>query len=395
MRYACSNCDILVDGELRSDMALIVADEIVTDLLPASRIAADVPIIDLDGDLLVPGFIDLQVNGGNGALFNDAPSVAALRKIAEAHWQYGTTAFLPTLISDDLEKIKLAVKTVEDAIAQGVPGIVGIHIEGPFLNIDRRGIHDRQKIRKFDDDGLKAISPVHGGTTLLTIAPECLDAGDINALLRRKIRLCAGHTNATYEQLAEAFEAGVSGVTHLFNAMSQLTNREPGAVGAALLNPDVWCCIIVDGKHVHPATLQVALRAKGGHGRLILVTDAMPTVGLKHKAFHLNGRDVSVIDGVCQDGFGTLAGSDIDMARSVLNAQELLGLSFSDAVAMASANPASFLGIDQELGSLTIGKKANMVRMNRSGVVQSTWINGSMVWSSNPHQSGIMAKISQ
>lgn len=380
MRYACLNGDMLLEDGLRSGMALIVNDGHIAEIVPAEGIGNDLPIVDLNGHHLIPGLVDLQVNGGNGVLFNDSPTVASLRRIAEAHWQYGTTAFLPTLISDDLEKVKAAINAVSDAIATGVPGIVGIHIEGPFLNIDRSGIHDRMKIRPFDSEGLEAITAVAGGRTLITLAPECVRQEDLQSLLDQDILICAGHTNATYSELAEAFEAGVCGVTHLFNAMSQLTNREPGAVGAALNNPDCWCCVIVDGKHVHPATLQIALKAKGGHQRLILVTDAMPTVGLDNKTFQLNGEDVAVIDGVCQDRFGTLAGSDLDMAQSVLNAQTLMGTTFAQAVEMGSANPARFLGMQDRLGSLSAGKKANMVRIDQDGRAHTTWIDGSVVW---------------
>jgi len=380
MRYACCNGDILLEDGLRSGMALVVENGVICDIVADEQLDKDIPIVDLEGRRLIPGFVDLQVNGGNGVLFNDAPSVASLRRIAEAHWQYGTTAFLPTLISDDLDTVRVAIKAVSDAIAAGVPGIVGIHIEGPFLNIDRSGIHDRMKIRAFDREGLEAISAVPGGRTLITLAPECVSKDDIQSLLARDILICAGHTNATYAQLTEAFDAGVSGVTHLFNAMSQLTNREPGAVGAALNNPESWCCLIVDGKHVHPATLQIALKAKGSHERLIIVTDAMPTVGLENKTFQLNGEDVAVVDGVCQDRFGTLAGSDIDMAQSVLNAQELMGTTFAQAVEMGSANPARFLGMQQLFGSLTPGKKANMVQIDEDGRVHSTWIEGAAVW---------------
>ncbi len=380
MRYACCNGDMLLENGLKCGMALIVDKGHIHEIIPANQIGKDVPIVDLDGHRLIPGLVDLQVNGGNGVLFNDSPTVESLQRIAEAHWQYGTTAFLPTLISDDLDKVKIAIKAVSDAIAAGVPGIVGIHIEGPFLNIDRSGIHDRMKIRPFDREGLEAITAVKGGRTLITLAPECVRPEDLQSLLERDILICAGHTNATYAQLTEAFEAGVCGVTHLFNAMSQLTNREPGAVGAALNNPESWCCMIVDGKHVHPATLQIALKAKGGHHRLILVTDAMPTVGLNTKTFQLNGEDMAVVDGVCQDRFGTLAGSDLDMAQSVLNAQTLMGTTFMQAVEMGSANPARFLEMQDQLGSLSAGKKANMVRIDPDGRAHTTWIDGSVVW---------------
>lgn len=386
MRYACCNGDILLENKLQSGMALIVDNGHIDKIIPAGQIGEDLPIVDLNGHRLIPGLVDLQVNGGNGVLFNDSPTVASLQRIAEAHWQFGTTAFLPTLISDDLDKVKIAIKAVSDAIAAGVPGIVGIHIEGPFLNIDRSGIHDRMKIRPFDSEGLEAITAVKGGRTLITLAPECMRREDLQSLLDRDILICAGHTNATYSQMAEAFNAGVCGVTHLFNAMSQLTNREPGAVGAALNNPDSWCCMIVDGKHVHPASLQIAFKAKGGHQRLILVTDAMPTVGLENKTFQLNGEDVAVVDGVCQDRFGTLAGSDLDMAQSVLNAQSLMGTTFAQAIEMGSINPATFLGMQDGMGSLTAGKKANMVLIDPHGRAHTTWIKGSVVWTRQTSQ---------
>lgn len=383
MRCAYINAEILTSGQWHTGLAVLVEDGKISDIIPRGDLPLGMIAHDLRGHRLVPGFVDLQVNGGNGILFNEDPSVATLRRIAEAHWQYGTTAFLPTLISDDLAKVRKAISAVTMAIAAGVPGIVGIHIEGPFLNIDRRGIHASEMIRPVDAQGLDTILPVIGGRTLLTLAPECISMNDLRVLLDRGIIVSAGHTSGSYEEIYSAFDAGVVGATHLFNAMPPLANREPGAVGAALNHPDCWCCLIVDGKHVHPATMRIALKAKGGVGRFILVTDAMPTVGQSVKQFKLNGEDISVIDGVCQDEAGTLAGSDLDMAKAVSNAVQMLGVSLAEAVQMAAENPAIYLGMNDRFGTLEVGKAANMVEMDPDGCVVQTWIEGNTVWCKN------------
>lgn len=383
MEFACVNADILTEVGLTKDHALIVKGSRIDRIVPTAALPPALARVDLGGFRLVPGFIDLQVNGGNGVLFNDAPTVDSIREIAEAHWQFGTTSLLPTLISDDLEKVDQAITAVEAAIDAGVPGIIGIHIEGPFLNIRRRGIHNPEKIRQPDGLGLDRIRPLANGRTLVTLAPECVPADQIRALHERGVLICAGHTDASYEQLTTSFGLGVSGVTHLFNAMSQLGSRQPGAVGAALDTAECWCCIIVDGAHIHPATLRIALRAKGGSHRFILVSDAMPTVGKIDKTFTLNGKTITVVNGVCQDDAGTLAGSDLDMATAVKNAVDQLGVNLAEAVGMASANPALYLGYQDSVGSLTPGKRANMVALDADGMVHTTWIDGKIVWDRN------------
>ena len=380
MRHAFTNCQILSDGALRTGSALLVDNGIIGGLIAQNEIPAESTTVDLNGARLVPGFIDLQVNGGNGVLFNDAPTVDTLCDIATIHYQYGTTSFLPTLISDDRATIRQGFEAVNEAIADKIPGIAGIHIEGPFLNVEKRGIHAENKIRRSDEEDIGTIQSIAGGSTLITIAPECVPADHIHALRQRGASICAGHTNATFEELTAAFELGVGGVTHLFNAMSPLVNRAPGAVGAALDHPDCWCCIIVDGRHVHPAALRIALRAKGGHRRFILVTDAMPTVGQIEKHFWLNDEEVQVVDGVCQNEYGTLAGSDLNMAQAIANAQSMLGVNFAEAIEMATAHPAQFLGISEQVGTLAVGKRANMVALGENGTVLSTWVDGEKVW---------------
>ncbi len=330
---------------------------------------------DLGGNLLLPGFLDTQVNGGGGVLFSDEPNVDAVREIGRAHRRFGTTGFLPTLISADLEIVARAVAAVRGAIEAGVPGVLGIHIEGPFLNVVRKGVHDPAKIRGLDEGAIELLTSLRGGRTLLTLAPEMTTPDLIAKLSAAGVVVSAGHSNATYAQIGEALRNGLTGFTHLFNAMSQLTGREPGVVGAALDDPDSWCGIIVDGRHVNPTVLKIALRCKR-HDRFMLVTDAMPSVGAAEKSFSLQGRMISVADGVLVDEDGTLAGSDVDMATTVRNAVELLDLPLAEAVRMASQYPAEFLGLGSELGRIAPGYRANLVLADEHLNVIDTWIDG-------------------
>ena len=372
----------LVNGRLLGDTGI---EEGRAVLLDGGRIAAVVdagdPAVrgaqcrDLGGGLLLPGFLDTQVNGGAGVLFNAEPTVDAIREIGRAHRRFGTTGFLPTLISDELHVVARAVEAVADAIAAGVPGVLGIHIEGPYLNEARKGVHDSEKLRGLDEGAIGLLTSLRGGKTLVTLAPEMTTPELIAKLAAAGVVVSAGHTNASYREIRTALKHGLTGFTHLFNAMSQLTGREPGVVGAALEDQDSWCGIIVDGRHVDPAVLRVALRCKR-HDRFMLVTDAMPSVGTPQKSFTLQGRTISVMDGVLVDADGTLAGSDIDMATTVRNAVSLLGLELPVAARMASRYPAEFLGLGHELGRIAAGYRAHLVLVDDALEVQETWIDG-------------------
>ena len=330
---------------------------------------------DLGGHLLLPGFIDSQVNGGGGVLFNDAPTIDVIREIGRAHRKFGTTGFLPTLISADLDVVARAIAAVQGAIKAGVPGVLGIHIEGPFLNVERKGVHDPAKLRELDASGLGLLTSLQGGRTLVTLAPEMTTPEIIEKLVKAGVVVSAGHTNATYAEIATALRHGLTGFTHLFNAMSQLTGREPGVVGAALDDPNSWCGIIVDGEHTSPVVLRIALRCKPWN-RFMLVTDAMPSVGTDNKSFHLQGREITVSGSVCFDEDGRLAGSNIDMASCVRNAITMLGLPLPEAVRMASSYPAEFLGLAQEQGHIRPGYRANLVLADNDINVLETWIDG-------------------
>jgi N-acetylglucosamine-6-phosphate deacetylase len=381
MMYAIINANILCDNdEIVNGHCLVINSGFIQEICSASDVPTEAFCIDAEGCTLLPGFVDLQVNGGGGFLFNDDPSVETIRKIAEAHYQFGTTSLLPTLISDDLGKVEQGISAVNEAILAKVPGIVGIHIEGPFLNSDRNGIHDRTKIRALDDTGLATLKPLVSGKMLVTLAPECIPDEHLRTLVDQGIVVCAGHTNANFDELMAAFENGVSGVTHLYNAMNPITSRSPGGVGAALFNQDCWCCVIVDGAHVDPVTITLAMRAKGRPDKFVLVTDAMPTVGQVEGSFILNGEIIVAVGDACFNPERALAGSNLNMAKTVKNARDLLNLDLATASRMASINPAQLIGLDQEFGFLRPGMKANLVAINEDGVVQRTWIDGEVVW---------------
>ena len=374
---------VLVNGRVLTETGVVDGQCVV---IEAGRIAAildsaDAPAgavrRDLEGGLLVPGFIDTQVNGGGGVLFNDSPTVETIAAIGAAHRPFGTTGFLPTLISDDLAVVDSAMRATEAAIAAGVPGVLGVHIEGPFLNVKRKGIHDPSKFRVIDDAALALLSSLKVGKTLVTLAPETTTPDMIRRLTEAGVIVAAGHTNAAYGAMRKALAAGLTGFTHLFNAMSPLTSREPGAVGAALESQTAWCGLIVDGRHVDPAVLRIALRTRP-LDRFMLVTDAMPTVGMVDKSFDLQGRQIHVVDGVCVDAHGTLAGSDLDMIGAVRNAMAMMNLSLDDAVAMASASPAAFLGLAGQRGRIAVGQAADLVLLDDALRVRETWIDGAI-----------------
>lgn len=334
---------------------------------------------DLEGRLLAPGLVDLQVNGGGGVLFNHAPTVEALRTIAAAHRRFGTTGFLPTLISETPDAMERATAAVAEAIAEGVPGVLGIHLEGPFLNPAARGIHAERHLRaptERDIDWLCALpARLHGGRVLLTVAPEIVGPAAIRRLADAGLVVFGGHSAATYDTVRAALDAGLRGFTHLFNAMSPFTSREPGMVGAALEDTDSWCGLIADGHHVHPASLAVAVRAKP-RGRSLLVTDAMATVGAPGARFDWDGRAVTAADGCCRLPDGALAGSDLDMNAAVRNIARFAAIDRLEALRMASAYPAAALGLEGELGAIRPGARASFIELDDALNVQRSWVDG-------------------
>lgn len=364
---------VLAPTGFETERCVLIEDGRIAGLLPLASCPATAHRELVEGDL-VPGFIDIQVNGGGGVLFNDHPTIEGIEAIGHAHRRFGTTGFLATLISDDLEKIDKAMRAVEGAIRKGVAGILGIHIEGPFINPEKRGIHDERKIRRIDEASVELLSSLSTGVTLVTLAPELAPAVLLERLVARDVIVAAGHTAASYDEMQCALGSGVSGFTHLFNAMTQMSGRAPGAVGAAL-ESDAWCGIIVDGFHVHPASLRIALAAKGPDN-LVLVTDAMPTVGSDEAEFMLGDRLIRVENGRCVAEDGTLAGSNLDMARAVANAKDELRIDLQAAISMATRNPARALGLDGATGAIRPGLRADLVLLEPDCRAMRTWISG-------------------
>jgi N-acetylglucosamine-6-phosphate deacetylase len=385
MALALANGRMFVDGICHERALLIENDRIIDVTLNADPRLRHAKVHDLKGALILPGFIDVQVNGGGGVLFNDNPTIEGIRAIGAAHCRFGTTGFLPTLISDDLSIVARAIAAVRAAMAAGVPGVLGIHIEGPFLNEARKGAHDAAMFRRIDGEAVKLLSSLRTGTTLVTLAPELTTPQIVAQLSAAGVIVAAGHTDATSAEIVQALQHGLRGFTHLFNAMSPLKARKPGVVGAALHDRDSYCGIIVDGHHVDPVVLQLALRAKT-HSRLILVTDAMPCAGTDQRSFQLQGRTINVVDGCCVDAGGTLIGTTLTMIQAVKNAVSLLALDVSEAARMASEYPAAFLRLGATLGRIAPGYRANFVMTDDNLNVLATWIDGRPVssWTEVP-----------
>ena len=367
------NGHVLTERGFERDVSVVVEDGFIVALLHGEPPAGD--LVDLDGGYLVPGFIDAQVNGGGGVLFNNDTSVDAINAIGRAHRRFGTTGFLPTLISDDAAVMQRAITATRDAIEQGVPGVLGIHLEGPYLAPARKGTHDDAKFRVPDADEIAMATSLDNGISLLTLAPERVPTESIRAIVQRGGIVTAGHTAGSYDEIRAGIDAGISGFTHLYNAMTPLQGREPGAVGAALEDDACWCGVIVDGVHVHPASLRVALKAKP-RGRVFLVTDAMPMVGGDDPSFDLYGETITAIDGVVRNAAGALAGSALDMASAVRNSVQLLGLPLAEACRMAAQYPAEFLGIGGSHGRIAAGYRADLVLLDGEVRVQRSWIGG-------------------
>ena len=375
---ALINGRIFTGEKIIHQHVLLVEKGHIIDIVPEHLLPRVKYSYDLNGGLLVPGFIDVHVNGGAGELLNHKPSAKALKTIAQAHREYGTTAFLPTLITDTWEQMVNAVAAVAAAVELGVPGILGIHLEGPYLNEERKGVHPAKRIRvptsHEDLNHLFDVFPAHL-IKLMTLAPEQVSPAFIRRLTQDGVIVSAGHTEASYDQMQTALAHGVTGFTHLFNAMSPMTSREPGVVGAALDHADSWCGLIVDGHHVHPVTLRQAIKAKA-KGKMILVTDAMHTVGQGAGRFDLMGSPIVSANGKVTTLDGTLAGSDLDMASAVRNTVQQVGLELEEALRMASLYPAQFLKLDHKIGRIAKGFQADLVLIDDHMLVQQTWIKG-------------------
>lgn len=362
--------------------ALVLRGGLVAAIAPAADLPPTIETIEVAG-MLVPGFVDLQVNGGGGVMLNDRQDVETIRTICAAHAKFGTTALLPTLITDTPEVTRSAVDAGAQAIARAVPGFLGLHLEGPHLSLARKGAHDPRLIRPMDDAAEAALIAAHEKVPVLltTVAPESAEPARIARLVKAGVVVSLGHSDTGYHQAVACAEAGASMATHLFNAMSQITNREPGLAGAVLETGGLFAGLIADGIHVDPVTIRIALKAKNVPGRIFLVTDAMATIGTDMTSFTLNGRTITRANGRLTLDDGTLAGADLDMISAIRFVHRTIGLELSEALRMASLYPAQAMGVETSHGRFAKGARADIVHLSDALDVRDVWISGEPVFS--------------
>lgn len=386
-RAAISGARIFDGWKWHDNSALLLSDGKVEAIVAAGSIPEKVPVTNAGGGMLVPGFVDLQVNGGGGVLFNNSPDIDGIARICAAHATFGTTALLPTLITDTPDISRRAMAAGIAARKAAVPGFIGLHLEGPHLSVARKGTHDPALIRPMTDEDLDAILAGRAalGTLVTTIAPESVSLAQVASLAASGVVVSLGHTDASCALAKDYMAAGAKMVTHLFNAMSPLGHREPGLVGAALDSNSVFCGLIADGFHVDPVAMGIAMRARSGPGRIFLVTDAMSTIGTDDDGFELNGRRVYRREGRLTLADGTLAGADIDMLSCVRFMHARLGVPLSEALRMASTYPAQAIGHAQK-GGLRPGQDADFVLLSPDLDIRSTWIGGQSVFSTTQQE---------
>ena len=374
MAFALTGARIFTGENFLDDHAVVISEARIAQVVPQQAIGA-MRFEDLGGGLLAPGFIDVQVNGGGGALLNDAPSVETVRTIATSHRKFGTVGLLPTVITDAQSVLQQAITAVRDARSQAVPGVLGIHIEGPFLDSERKGAHVQRFIRLMTSDDVNWIGGVDCGVVMLTLAPNKVEPDLIRQLAERGVLISLGHAEASYAEAMAALKSGARAFTHLFNAMSQMNGREPGMVGAALVDAESFVSIIADGFHVDEASMRVALAAKPA-GRMMLITDAMPPAAGGPSHFDLQGRIVRRENGRLQLDEGTLAGSNLTMDAAVRFCVHVLKLDLAASLQMASLTPANFLRKAHEMGRIAPGYLASLVHLGDDLSVKATWIDG-------------------
>jgi N-acetylglucosamine-6-phosphate deacetylase len=372
--YALTHGQIYTGDTLLLDHAVRIAGDRILDVIPEAALPADCPRVDLQGHRVAPGFIDLQLNGCGGVMFNDAITAATLDQMHRTNLRSGTTSFLPTLITAPDADMRTAIALVQQYRQQQPYSVLGLHLEGPYLNPKRKGIHNGVYVRSPDAEMVQTLVAAGGDTVkLLTLAPEQVTAADIQQLAAAGIRVSAGHTNATLEQALAGFESGISMATHLFNAMSPWQSRSPGMVGAVFQAESVYAGIIADGHHVHFTSIQLAKKLKGN--KLFLVTDATPPAGAENVAsFQIGGQEVFYQNGQCVSAAGTLGGSALTMIEAIAHCVQTVGIELSEALRMASLYPAQAIGVDHELGRLATGYLANAVVLDKQlavlGVVE-------------------------
>ena len=377
MKQALLGSQIFCGERFYDDHALLVDGKSIVDIVDKNNTPDNFNKIELDQGILAPGFIDLQVNGGGGVLFNNSPNKESLNTIIKAHQFFGTTSVMPTVISDSLEVLEQCIKTVTEELKNN-SSLLGIHIEGPFFNTKYRGVHQKQYISTINSDYLNLFESLKGFPVMLTLAPECISSQQLKHLTSLGIKTLAGHSEATYDELDDAIKNGLDGFTHLFNAMGQISAREPGVVGSALHFENTFASIIVDLHHVHPSLIQLAYQLKPT-GKLFFISDSMATINHGKPSFELYDEVVNESDGRLVNSEGKLAGSSITQIDAVKNAYQKCNIPLNQALAMASRYPAEYLGFENHLGSLKPGYRADLVHFDSNFKVHNTWVSGKQI----------------
>ena len=377
MKQALLGSQIFCGERFYDDYALLVDGKSIVDIVDKNNTPDNFNKIELDEGILAPGFIDLQVNGGGGILFNNSPNKESLNTIIKAHQFFGTTSVMPTVISDSLEVLEQCIKTVTEEIKNN-SSLLGIHIEGPFFNTKYRGVHQKQYISTINSDYLNLFESLKGFPVMLTLAPECISSQQLKHLTSLGIKTLAGHSEATYDELDDAIKNGLDGFTHLFNAMGQISAREPGVVGSALHFENTFASIIVDLHHVHPSLIQLAYQLKP-KGKLFFISDSMATINHGKPSFELYDEVVNESDGRLVNSEGKLAGSSITQIDAVKNAYQKCNIPLNQALAMASRYPAEYLGIANHLGFLKPGYRADLVHFDSNFKVHNAWVSGKQI----------------
>ncbi len=374
MKQALIGAQLFSGKEFFDNRALLIDGENIIDIINEHNIPNNFETQKLNGGILSPGFIDLQVNGGGGKLFNNSPDKQSLNTIIEAHQHFGTTSIMPTVISDSLNVLKRCTTTISEVIENN-KSLLGVHIEGPFFNVKYRGVHQKQYINTINSDYLNLFESLKDFPVMLTLAPECISTKQLKHLKSLGFKILAGHTDASYDQLEEAIKYGLDGFTHLFNAMGQISAREPGVVGSALAFDNAAASVIVDLHHVHPSLIQMAYKQKP-QGKLFFVSDSMATIHHGEPSFELYDEVVSESNGRIINSEGKLAGSSITQIDAIKNAYQSCNIPLNDAIAMATRYPAEYLGVANYLGSLKSGYRADLTHFDLDFQVHNVWVAG-------------------
>ena len=377
MKQALIGAQLFSGKEFFDNRALLIDGENIIDVINEQDIPNNFEIQKLNGGILSPGFIDLQVNGGGGKLFNNSPDKESLNAIIEAHQHFGTTSIMPTVISDSLNVLKRCATTISEEIESN-KSLLGVHIEGPFFNVKYRGVHQKQYINTINSDYLNLFESLQDFPVMLTLAPECISTKQLKHLKSLGFKILAGHTDASYDQLEESIKYGLDGFTHLFNAMGQISAREPSVVGSALHFENTFASIIVDLHHVHPSLINLSFKQKP-KGKLFFVSDSMATINHGEPSFELYDEVVRESNGRIINSEGKLAGSSITQIDAIKNAYQKCNIPLESAIAMATLYPAEYLGVSHYIGQLKPGHRADLAHFDSNFNVHNVWTSGKQI----------------